>query len=253
MSVVGVISMKGGVGKTSTTANIAAALAAKLGRGRVCAIDLDPQNALHWHFGLTDPHHPGVCELPRNRRLGSAGHQTECDVTCIPYGPAAEADRKAFESMLADDPDWLRDRIEEDGLDDNAVVLIDTPPGPSVYLEQVAACADLLLVVLLSDAASYATIPAMETWLSEVHAQRPHATSAYVLNQFDPTEPLSRDITGVLEDRLGKRLAPVSIHADEAVAEALAFQQPVLMYDPHGQASHDLDRLSNWVIQTLNR
>jgi MinD-like ATPase involved in chromosome partitioning or flagellar assembly len=38
MSVIGVISMKGGVGKTSITANLSAALASKLGRERVTGI-----------------------------------------------------------------------------------------------------------------------------------------------------------------------------------------------------------------------
>lgn len=252
MSVVGVVSMKGGVGKTSTTANLAAALAAKLGRGRVSAIDLDPQNALHWHFGVTDTGRAGLCELAQRDRFSDAATVTEPGVTCFPYGPGTEADREVFEALLAREKGWLRQQIERHQLDDNAVVLIDTPPGPSVYLDQVFNCADLLVIVLLPDAASYATIPAMEAWLSDMQAGSPHVASAYVLNQLDPSEPLNRDIAGVLQQRLGRRLSPISIHSDEAVCEALAFQQPVLIYDPHGQASHDLARLASWLIQTLN-
>ena len=57
----------------------------------------------------------------------------------------------------------------------------------------------------------------------------------------------------LLQQHFGERLAPIRIHRDEAVGEALAFQQPVLIYDPHGQASYDLARLAAWVINTLNR
>ncbi|WP_194723928.1 cellulose biosynthesis protein BcsQ [Noviherbaspirillum malthae] len=254
MSIVGVISMKGGVGKTSTTANLASALTARLGPDRVSVIDLDPQNALHWHFGLKDAARPGLCQhAGHGNSLREVASQTPFDVTCVPYGAGTEADRKAFETLLAKTPGWLQEQIARNGLDDNAVVLIDTPPGPSVYLEQVFACADLLLIVLLADAASYATIPAMETWLADMHRTRPEVKTAYVLNQVNVLEPLNRDIAALLQQRLGPRVAPLGIQYDEAVCEAMAFQQPVLVYDPHGQASHDLSRLTTWLIHTLNQ
>ena len=84
-------------------------------------------------------------------------------------------------------------------------------------------------------------------------ALRPQLGSVYVLNQVDRTEPLNRAVAELLQQHLGARLAPIRIHRDEAVGEALAFLQPVLVYDPHGQASHDLFRLAAWVIDTLNR
>ncbi|MBC7499694.1 MAG: cellulose synthase operon protein YhjQ [Herminiimonas sp.] len=254
MSVVGIVSMKGGVGKTSTTANLATAMAAILGPGRVSVVDLDPQDALHWHFGLTSTDADGVCEqsLAEGDWRGIA-RATDYDVACLPYGVGSEADREAFESLLVAQPDWVGQQIERAALGNNAVVLIDTPPGPSVYLKQVFACADLILVVLLADAGSYATTPAMESWIDDMLTLRPGLGSVYLLNQVDASEPLNRDVAELLRQHLGERLAPLGIHRDEAVGEALAFQQPVLIYDPHGQASHDLARLAGWVIDTLNR
>jgi cellulose biosynthesis protein BcsQ len=66
MSVIGVVSMKGGVGKTSLTANLAAAMASVLGPNRVSVVDLDPQNALHLHCGVDDTNSPGECQLARH-------------------------------------------------------------------------------------------------------------------------------------------------------------------------------------------
>lgn len=252
MSVIGIISMKGGVGKTSTTANLAASMSVRLGPGRVSVIDLDPQDSLHWHFGLDAA--DGVCSLAQGGiSIGAALQATAFDLACLPYGNADEAAREGFEALLAQQPDWLGRQIDSAGLSDNAVVLIDTPPGPSVYLRQVFSCADLILIVLLADMASYATIPAMESWLDTMTAHGHTPPCMYVLNQVNSGDTLSRDVTDTLREHLGARLSPVRIHRDEAVGEALAFQQPVLMYDPHGQASHDMSRLASSVIDLLNR
>lgn len=254
MSVVGVVSMKGGVGKTSLTANLAAALSAKLGSGRVSVVDLDPQNALHWHFGLQDPETEGVCrQSVRGEDWGGVRLASDFEVECLPYGAASEPDREAFEALLGAQPSWIGDHIKQAGLDEDRVVLIDTPPGSTVYLRQVFACADLVLIVLLADAGSYATIPAMESWLDEMSSVYPHPRTIYVLNQVDRSDSFNRDVADLLQRHLGERLAPIGIHSDEAVSEALAFQQPVLAYDPYGQASHDLARLAAWMITTLNQ
>lgn len=254
MSIIGIISMKGGVGKTSTTANLATALSATLGAGRVSVLDLDPQNGLHWHLGLDLAEADGVCEQSLHAAPWSGVlHQSSFGPSCLPYGAGMEADREQFEALLAGEPGFIGQQIERTGLNKNAVVLIDTPPGPSVYLRQVFACADLILIVLLTDAGSYATIPTMESWLDEMGVRERAQPCVYLLNQVDAAEPLSRDVTDMLREHLGPRLAPVRIHRDESVGEALAFHQPVLIYDPHGQASHDLSRLASWVIDTLNR
>lgn len=246
--------MKGGVGKTSTTANLATAIATKLGPERVRVVDLDPQNALYWHFGLELSDSAGVCKQSlQGGDWSKAVSVSEFGVGCLPYGDVSETDRTAFEALLAKNPDFIGSRLRQAGLDNDAVVLIDTPPGPTVYLKQVFACADLVLIVLLADAASYVTIPAMESWLDDPLVAHPPRGCLYVLNQVDSREPLNRDVAELLHQKLGARLVPVRIHYDEAVSEALAFHQPVLVYDPHGQASHDLARLATWAINTLNK
>lgn len=254
MSVIGVVSMKGGVGKTSVTANLAVALARSLGPHRVSTIDLDPQNALRFHLGLEFGRPSGVCtESIEHGNWGEIIESSELGVLCIPYGDATEAQRNAFEDLLDANPDWIGQQIDQAGLGSDALVLIDTPPGPSTYLRQTLACADLILVVLLADAASYATVSAMESWLAELQIQHPHARHLYLLNQIDRTDLLNKDVCDVLRHRLGDKLIPIGVHLDESVREALAFQQPVMAYDPHGQASHDLARIAEYLIDTLNQ
>jgi cellulose synthase operon protein YhjQ len=254
MSIIGVVSMKGGVGKTTVTANLAAAMAKTLGPHRVSVIELDPQNALHLHFGVDDTQSAGVC---RQSLIGGDWREirllSEFDVQCLPYGAVSELDRIGFESLLNREPAWIGQQIQTAGLDDDAVVFIDTPPGPSPYLKQVFSCADVVVIVVLADAASYATIPAMESWLEEMSILYPHTASLYLINQIDRTELLNRDVVDLLNQRLEGKISPIGIHSDESVREALAFQQPVMAYAPHGQASNDLARISNWLIDVLNQ
>lgn len=241
--------MKGGVGKTSSTANLAAALAQANPGAPVYCLDLDPQNSLHLHFGVDTGDANGVC------RQSLAGHNwrditssSHHGVNCLPYGPFSEPQRQSFEALLDQQPGFIGEQLRAAGLQDG-ITLIDTPPGPTVYLRQAFACADLVLIVLLADAASFLTIPSMETWLQEMAQLHPDLPSIYILNQIDSASNLRRDVADILRHNLGERLAPVGIHSDEAVGEALAFQQPVLQYDPHCQATIDFQRLAAWLGQ----
>lgn len=252
MSVIGIVSMKGGVGKTSITANLATAMAKVLGPERVTVVDLDPQNALKLHLGLEVDETPGLCTLAQDGDWEAITQTSEYGVRCLPYGEATEPERIALEEQLHADNRWLGERIQVSGLDEDAIVLIDTPPGPSAYLRQVFACADLVVIVLLADAASYASVAAMESWIADMQAQYPQVPSLYLLNQIDRTDLLNKDVADVLRQRLAGHMVPIGIHMDESVREALAFQQPVMAYAPHGQASHDLARLAEFLIDALS-
>ncbi len=254
MIVISVVSMKGGVGKTSVTANLAAGLVRKLGCGLVGVLDLDPQNSLSFHFGLGGAGKRGVSQ---QSLLCADWREVVCSsefgVDCLPYGDASELEREAFESLLAGQSDWVESQLIRAGFDQKRMVLIDTPPGSSVYLQQAFNCADVVLIVVLADAGSYVTIPAMESWINENPVQHPALLTAYVLNQIDATNTLSLDVMEVLRQQMGARVMAGGIHRDEAVAEALAFQQPVTNYDPHSQASNDIRRIVEQLMMTVSR
>ena len=72
----------------------------------------------------------------------------------------------------------------------------------------------------------------------------------YVLNQANGALQLSKDITRVMQDSLGDRLIGV-IHEDQAVREALAYDQTVLEYDTHGQAADDLRKCAQVLAQRM--
>ncbi|MDX5372965.1 MAG: cellulose synthase operon protein YhjQ [Pseudomonadaceae bacterium] len=239
--VIAVVSAKGGVGKSTLAANLAAALQ-KTGRA-VLAIDLDPQNALHHHFQAAEEAQAavpaqGLCHSERD------WHElcvpTRDGLFVLPHGLTDEPARRTFERQLESDPLWLARRLADLQLADGALVLLDTPPGPSLYLQQALSVANLALVVSLADAASYTALPLIDGLIaSHTEGRADFAGAAYLINQVDNSRQLSKDITQIMQGLLGKRLLGL-VHRDQSIGEALAYNRNVLDYDPHGRGCHDI-------------
>lgn len=253
MTTIAVISPKGGVGKTTVAVNLAFCLAAK-GRA-VKLVDLDPQNSLRLHLGDD----PGAADgLAHQTLLHRSWHEVESEtaygVSFIPYGKVSEVQRIALEAHLACTPNWLRENLARLGPEPGGLTIIDTSSGPSGYVQQALLVADMVLVVMLPDAGCYATLKAVESMLEYYCGNRTDFYGAYyVLNQFDAAQPLSRDMTAIMQNELGERAAPCCIHRDESMSEALAFQQPVSRYAPHSQCVDDIEQLADWLHNLLEQ
>lgn len=251
MKVIAIVSAKGGVGKTTLTANLATALQRE-GVATLLVVDMDPQNALGLHFGADPRSLAGVSRASlAGEDWGSVCVQSPSGVHVLPYGVVNESDRVAFERHLDAHPNWLVQQLQGLALPEGAVVLIDTPPGPSVYMQQALSAAQVVVVVSLPDAASYAALALMQRLVQTYCTPRPDfSETLYVLNQVDGARQLSKDITRVMQDNLGERLVGV-VHEDQAVREALAYDQSVLEYDPQGQAADDLRKCARVLAQRL--
>ena len=140
----------------------------------------------------------------------------------LPYGVPGEDERCALERNLRDDRHWLARQLARMALDEQDVVILDTPGGRSVYLEQALDVADQVLVVTTADAASFITLDQMDRALDAANARPAYSHINYVVNQFDANREFSRDMLEVLKRRLGTQLLSV-IARDERFGEALAY------------------------------
>ena len=250
MPLIAFTSPKGGVGKTTLTAQVAAMLAR---RGHaVLALDLDPQNALRLHLGRPMREEAGfMVELARRPDWRRAMQPTASGVQLLPHGAADQ--RRALELGMAllDHPELLVAPVREMLADPQLVVLLDSPPGASAALSALAPLADLLVVVLLADAASASLVPQVVGGRQlgrGTLAARMAERSVVVLNQVDLDSPLSRDVMDMSVAALGERLIG-AVCRDERVAEALGDKR-LLADDPpgFGGAAEDLVLLTDAIV-----
>lgn len=240
MKIISIVSAKGGVGKTTLSANLGIALGR---RGiPVLVIDLDPQDALRLHFSCNTTSEQGLAKTALiSMKWQDAILSTGNDCQLMPYGSVRESERMAFEHLLREQPRLLQDRLAHLKLPANAVVILDTPPGPSVYLSQALTASNIAVIALLSDAASYATLPLMQSLLQQYCLNRlGFEDYAYLINQVDNSRQLNRDVEHLMRMQFGSRALPL-IHQDQAIPEAMACNQFVGDYDPLSRAAQDMN------------
>ncbi|MGB6105427.1 MAG: cellulose biosynthesis protein BcsQ [Pusillimonas sp.] len=250
MNVLSIVSAKGGVGKSTVAANLAVALY-ELGHP-VLAIDLDPQNGLRFHFSFEVGAGRGLAHSDGSAAsLADLVEATPSGVALIPYGLCDEAQRQAFEDRLAHNPSWLVRALKGLGLPGNTVIVLDTPPGPSVYMTQALTAASLALAVTLPDAGSYVTLPQLRALFESYSLGRPDFRDyGIVVNQVDQGRQLGRDVMAMLRASFGEHIIG-RIHQDQAMSEALAYGQNVFQYAPHSEGAQDIMACANWVSSLL--
>jgi cellulose synthase operon protein YhjQ len=230
--VIAIASPKGGVGKTTICAALAGALN---GKGRVIAIDLDPQNALQYQLGAGSDAAP-VDAAPTEEhwssllRLGSTG-------TCVlSYEAISEEGQRSLEQRIQKDRHWLARQLRRMNLTADDVVIIDTPAGRTPYLEQALDAADQVVVVVTPDAASFMALDRC----GDLFDQRDECS--YVVNQFDATRTFSQDMLEVFKRRLGSKLIGV-VPLDHAISEGLAYSANTLMESGKSRVWHEIQAI----------
>ena len=251
MPLIAFVSPKGGVGKTTLAANIAALIAA---RGHeVLGLDLDPQNALRLHLGLPVRDEEGfVTGLGSGSAWRAAARQTSYGVSLLPHGGVDPRAAMELTRLLMDSPELLTEPVREMLADPHRVVILDSPPGPSPALSALLPMIDLSVVVLLADGGSASLIPQIADgrFLGRgTLAARAAERSVLVLNQVDLESPLSVAVLDCAQTTMGSRLLGV-VARDPGVAEALADRR--LPVEVAGSpAAEDLSLLAEALLSRL--
>ncbi|MBC3921001.1 cellulose synthase operon protein YhjQ [Undibacterium sp. CY18W] len=249
MHVISLISGKGGVGKTTLTTNLAIALGQR-GK-RVLVIDLDPQNAVRLHLAMDPGDDAG---LVREGIFPEVIFHSPFGVDFIPFGRVTEEELLEFESALEARPQWVATAIQGLRVAAYDYILLDTPPGATVYLPQALKAAERALIVVLADAASYTSLSKLFKLLAEYGVQDtypPTSTTTHILlNQMQENSELGQQVRTALMNTYGAKMAPMVIHRDAMVPEALAYERSVLQYEPDAPASRDIQHLADWLRTT---
>lgn len=239
MPLICVCSPKGGVGKTTLAANLAYSLA-RTG-SKVLALDFDVQNALRLHFGVPLNDERGyVAKALELHDWSQCVLSAGSNIFVLPYGEVSEAQRQSFDEQLTHNDHFLQRGLSALLNYPGLITIADMPPGPSPALKALTGLADLHLIPLLADTASMSTLAHVEKQRLTGAALNHKHGHYFVINQSDSRRQVSRDVTSLMEEKLGERLLGV-IHRDESVVEANASQKSILDFNASSAAAFDIE------------
>ncbi len=234
-----VANQKGGVGKTTTAVNIAAALA--MGGLKVLVIDLDPQGNACTALGIDRNEIPGMYEVLVNdlpfsevvTKVSGFPH-LECAPADISLA-GAEINMVSFVSRegrlkLALDK-FLAQREASGARID--YVLIDCPPSLGLLTVNALTAAQEVLVPIQCEYYSLEGLTLLLQTLTQVQKmlnQTVHI-STIVLTMFDSRTRLANDVANSVRQHFPNELIDIPIPRAVRVSEAPSFNQTVMTYD----------------------
>ena len=239
LRIITVANQKGGVGKTTTTVNLAAALS--MGGLRVAVIDLDPQGNASTALGVEHLENAGIYEVLMGDLTMSQAIQKvkgfpslECvsSNTSLAQAEIELVPMVAREMRLKDAIDELATaRIEAgDPLD---YIFIDCPPSLGLLtINALTAAKEMLIPIQCEYYALEGLAQLLKTY--ELVKKRLNSSlklSTFVLTMFDGRTRLANDVADEIRKHYPNELIDIPIPRAVRVSEAPGFNQTVMTYD----------------------
>lgn len=250
--ILAIANQKGGVGKTTTTINLAAALAM---RGKsTLLIDLDPQGNSSMSFTDARTFERHMYDLLVDPSISLADIVVETSVPNLSLAPARIALAK-FESRMAGDldaPFQLKDRLAAAvGTYDH--IVIDCPPALGLLtINALVAATHLLVPIQSSYFALEGTDDLLETF--QKVRQRPNPDLkmlGVVITMHDKRTALGRDIQDRIRSVFGEQMFKTVISRNVRLEESPAYRESIFSFAPDSSGAADYYRLCEEVLDRV--
>ncbi len=251
MPIIGVINQKGGVGKTTTAVNLAAALAQ---RRRILLVDLDPQANASSGVGVTDPE-TTIYDVISGR--ASARHAVMPSTT-------------ENLDLLAASDDLAGAAVELDASRDNLTLLsrsligvrptydfivVDAPPSMGALTLNALGAADQLIVPLQTEYYALEGIASMMETVDRVRGSlnRDLRILGILLTMYDGRTRLSQEVEENVRRHFGDLVFRTVIPRTVRLAEAPSYGQSIFAYAPSSQGAAAYQALAEEVIERVSQ
>jgi chromosome partitioning protein len=254
--VIAVANQKGGVGKTTTSVNLSACVAA-VGR-RVLLFDLDPQANATSGVGLekiegASAYHPLLGNGALLDKIKPTAYEgleiipSEVDLCGVDIELArAENHLQRLKQTL--EPVVAANRFD--------VIFIDCPPSLGILTLNAFTAADGVLVPLQCEYYALEGISMLNRIMGQLHDNGVNAQLqllGVVMTMFDGRTKLSQQVVGEVREHFGERVFETMIPRSTRLAEAPSFGKPIIHYDKYSAGSAAYELLAQEVISRLDK
>lgn len=248
--ILAIINQKGGVGKSTTAVNLAAALGNK-GK-EVLLVDLDPQGNATSGYGIDKR---GLDTCVYNVLLGETPVE-DVILSCVCKGvdvlpstislAGAEVElvnEMARENRLKSALGSLRGRYD--------YILIDCPPSLGLLTINALVAADKLLIPIQCEFYALEGVTKLLDSMKRVKTRLNPTLDIFgvLLTMYDGRTTLSRQVVEEVRSYFGKTVFTTLIPRTVKLSEAPSFGQPITQYDPSGKGAQSYVNLAKEVVQ----